>query len=151
MATRAGREAWQLISEMMFNGELQDRFHEASAAAGVTPGLLKSLIHLDQNEGLPMREMADHFGCDASYVTTIVDGLEERGLALRRPHPTDRRVKSVVLTDAGVQAREQALERLYQPPAALDALTGDEQRMLRDLMRKVAAADPTLESARRGA
>ena len=42
---------------------------------------------------------------DASYVTTIADQLEERGLIERQPHPTDRRVKSLALTPEGLRLR----------------------------------------------
>ena len=41
----------------------------------------------------------------------------------------------------GEKAKVNALERLYEPPAALvDALTQNEQRTLRDLLRKEVAA-----------
>jgi DNA-binding MarR family transcriptional regulator len=87
-----------------------------------------------------MRELADHCGCDASYVTTIVDGLEDKGYAERRPHPTDRRVKAIALTEAGAEAKAKAMAVLHAPPEALDRLSAGEQRQLRDLLRKVAAA-----------
>lgn len=125
---------------------MQSRFHEASALIDLTPGLLKSLFHLDEDAGLPMRELADHFGCDASYVTTIVDGLEQKGFAERRPHPTDRRVKAIALTKAGAQAKAAAMAVLHEPPAAIDALTAAEQRQLRDLIRKIVAADEAASS-----
>ncbi len=100
----------------MFNGEMRDRFHEASGEIGVSPGLLKGLFYLDEREGVPMRDLADHFQCDASYMTGLVDGLEERGFAERRPHPTDRRVKAVVLTKRGANAKAKAMAVLYEPP-----------------------------------
>jgi len=137
VSTKAGREAWQLLSELFFNGEMQARFHEASTAIGLSPGIMKGLLQLDPDEGVPMRDIAHHFRCDASYVTTLVDGLEERGFAERQPHPTDRRVRSIVLTPAGVRAKAQALDVLYAPPASLDVLDATEQRTLRDLLRKL--------------
>lgn len=91
-----------------------------------------------------MRELADHWGCDASYVTSIADALEERGLAERRPHPSDRRIKMIALTDAGTLARDRAFDLLYDPPTSFRALSGAEQRELRDLLRKVIGADPEL-------
>jgi len=126
---------------MFWSGEMQSRFREASALIDLTPGLMKSLFHLEADEGVPMRELANHCGCDASYVTTIVDGLEGKGFAERRPHPTDRRVKAIALTEAGVAAKAQAMAVLHEPPAAFDVLSASEQRQLRDLIRKV-AADP---------
>jgi DNA-binding MarR family transcriptional regulator len=117
---------------------------EASAAVGISPGLLKTLFHLEPGEGVPMRELVDYWRCDASYVTSLADALETRGLVERRPHPTDRRVKMIVLTPEGVAARQRALGILYQPPPSFGALTPAEQRQLRDLLRKVASADSQL-------
>src|SRR5690349_7449880 len=129
------------MSELFWSNEMQSRFHEASALIDLTPGLMKSLFHLEADQALPMRELADHFGCDASYVTTVVDGLEQRGFAERRPHPTDRRVKAIALTKAGVDAKARAMEVLHEPPAGISALTAAEQRQLRDLVRKMAVAN----------
>jgi DNA-binding MarR family transcriptional regulator len=144
-AGAAGREAWQLITEQFFNGEMQDRFHLASAGIGLAPGVMKVLMHLELDEAYPMRDLATHLRCDASYVTSVVDDLEARGYAERRPHGTDRRIKTIVLTEAGLAARQQALAVLYEPPAAITALDAGEQRQLRDLMRKISAvaASPT--------
>jgi DNA-binding MarR family transcriptional regulator len=146
--TKAAREAWKTIFDLLFRGEAHTRFTDAAAAMGVSPGALKSLVHLEPGEGVPMRDLADHWRCDASYVTSLTDVLEERGLARRLPHPTDRRVKMIVLTDAGVAARKQALDLLYDPPVAFGALTVAEQRQLRGLLAKVASADPGLAASR---
>jgi DNA-binding MarR family transcriptional regulator len=149
--TRAGREAWRTIFELIFDGEAHTRMTEASAAVGVSPGLLKTLFHLEPGEGLPMRDLADHWRCDASYVTNLADALEERGLTERRPHPTDRRVKMIALTEEGIAARKRAFEVLHEPPSSFSALTAAEQRQLRDLLRKVADADAELARGRAAA
>jgi DNA-binding MarR family transcriptional regulator len=96
-----------------------------------------------------MRELAEHFSCDASYITSLVDGLEQQGLAERRPCPTDRRVKTVVLTPAGKRTQAELFELMWEPPKSFNVLTAAEQRQLRDLLRKVAEADETLQAARR--
>jgi DNA-binding MarR family transcriptional regulator len=133
----AASEAWRHVAELFFSGETQDHFHSACDAANVTPPQLKALISLEAGRPQPMGALAAGWKCDASWVTGIVDGLEERGYAERRTHPTDRRVKVVALTPLGEKAKAAALERLYQPPASLGALTPAEQRQLRDLLAKV--------------
>jgi len=133
----AGREAWQFVAELWFGEETHDRFHDACAAADVTPPQLKALLSMEPGQAQAMRDLASVWRCDASWVTGIVDGLEERGLAARSPHPTDRRIKVVEITELGEKAKSKALERLYEPPASLGALTPEEQRTLRDLLRKV--------------
>ncbi len=105
-------------------------------------------MHLSPGPGIAMRELAEGWGCDASYVTALVDGLEERGMAERRPSPVDRRVKAVVLTDAGAMVKAEVLERMWAPPKAFEVLGPAEQRQLRDLLAKVAAADVRLRETR---
>src|SRR5579875_3970500 len=54
-----------------------------------------------------MGEIAARLYCDASNVTGIVDRLEARGLVWRSAHPTDRRVKQIVLTPEGAQLADE--------------------------------------------
>jgi DNA-binding MarR family transcriptional regulator len=147
---KAGREAWKTIQELLMDGEAHDRMHGVCSSFGLTPGLAKALVHLSADTGIAMRELADNWGCDASYVTALVDGLEQRGMAERRPSPVDRRVKAVGLTVAGAAVKAEVLDRMWEPPKAFDVLSPGEQRQLRDLLAKVAAADPRLREARAG-
>jgi DNA-binding MarR family transcriptional regulator len=141
MATKAGRDAWRAIFRLIL-GQGHERLTATSAAMGLSPGMLKTLFLLEPGVGVPMRDLAGHWKCDASYVTNLTDTLEERGLVERRPHPTDRRVKMIVLTDRGIDVRASAFDRLSEPPPSFEVLTGAEQRQLRDLLRKVTEADP---------
>ena len=75
------------------------------------------------DEPMSMSALADRLGIDASYVTTIADQLEERGLIERQPHPTDRRIKSLALTAEGRRLREQLADELWSTVPVLDALT----------------------------
>jgi DNA-binding MarR family transcriptional regulator len=131
---------------LFIEGEAHDRVHRIGNELGLSPALLKALVHLGTvgDGGARMGDLAGHWGCDASYVTTLADGLQVRGLAERRPHPTDRRVKSIVLTAEGRAQRERALALLAEPPSAFASLSATEQRQLRDLLRKLVAADPEL-------
>lgn len=141
VATAAGRDAWRLLHEIFFDGGgLRDRMLTASTAIGVSPGLMKALFVLSPDESVRMGDLAEHLSCDASYVTSLADALEERGLAERHPHPTDRRVKTLVLSPAGVVAKQQLFDLLHEPPPEIDVLTAAEQRELRDLLRKIADA-----------
>jgi DNA-binding MarR family transcriptional regulator len=140
MSTAAGRDAWRLLHEIFFAGTVRNRLQEASATMGVSPGLMKALFFLEPDVGVRMGDLAEHLSCDASYVTNLADSLEERGLAERRANPTDRRVKTLVLSVAGVAAKQQLFDLLYEPPPELDVLDAAEQRDLRDLLRKVAGA-----------
>ena len=141
VTTPAGEEAWRLLQELLMNGEMQSRMRQACDAIGGPPSIVKALFHLEPGEPVAMRDLAEHWGCDASYITELVDGLEEQGMAVREPHPTDRRVKTVVLTDVGAKARDQVQQVMWQTPEVFGALTATEQRQLRDLVRKLVDAD----------
>jgi MarR family transcriptional regulator, organic hydroperoxide resistance regulator len=139
--TTAGREAWRMLADFLFAGQVAGRFQDACSVVGVAPGAFKLLNKMEPGVGVPMRDFADRFGFDASYVTTLADALEERGWVERRAHPTDRRVKMLVITPAGIEAKQRAYESLYEPPPMFESLTAAEQRELRDLLRKVMDAD----------
>jgi MarR family transcriptional regulator, organic hydroperoxide resistance regulator len=139
-AGEAGREAWGMLARLWLSDENHDRFHDACAAVDLSPPQLKALLSLAPGEAKAMRVLADQWRCDASWVTGLVDGLEERGFAERQVLASDRRVKTVVLTPRGRRAQQRALARLEEPPAALDVLTDAEKRRLRDLLERVVDA-----------
>ena len=139
------RVIWHSLATLFLSADNQRRFHGAADKLGVTPGVLKALLELEPGTARAMRELVSQWRCDASFVTVLVDGLEERGFAERRVAPHDRRVKLVELTPAGIAARERALSEISQPRPALAALTRAEQRDLARLLLKLvdaqAAAD----------
>lgn len=137
-----GHEAWRLLAEMVFSEANHARFLDACAAADLTPPLLKALLSLDPEGPEPMRVLAKGWGCDASWVTGIIDGLEDRSYVERRVLASDRRVKVVQVTALGEEAKARALDRLHEPPAAITSLAPDDQVALRDLLRKVRVAGP---------
>lgn len=140
MSTAAGRDAWRHLHQIFRSGVVRERMAQAASSIGISPSLMKALFHLDADTPVRMGDLAEHLGWDASYVTNVADVLEERGFAERRPHPTDRRVKTLALSPAGVAAKQQLSDLLHEPPPALDVLTPAEQSELRDLLRKVAEA-----------
>ena len=117
-----------------------DQVHRLVAEVGLTPGVGKALAHLDLDSPMPMRDLAAALRCDNSYITAVVDALQEKGLVERRPHPSDRRVKVLVLTEAGATLAKRIQAEMAEPPAVFDALSETEARQLRDLMRKLHAS-----------
>ena len=109
---------------------------------GLTPGHMKLLMKIDEGDGRPMGSLAQAFQCDASTMTWLVDRLEERGLVERRMLPSDRRVKTVALTPAGVEMKSELMEEFYEPPAELLSLDRDALEALRSALAKVRDAAP---------
>jgi len=144
------RRAWRAIQEIQLHGEGQNRLARACAHHDLAPSSVKALLKLSGSKPTAMRELAAAFACDASYITAVVDALEQRALAVREPHPTDRRVRTVVLTDRGREVSLSILELLSEPPPAVAALSLSEQRQLADLLERVADADQKLVERRSG-
>ena len=135
-------DAWKAILSLVGWGSgSAPRFPMVALQLDLSPKQLGVLWRLDPDgPGSPMRAIAQSLYCDASYVTDLVDRLEERGLIVRSPDPSDRRVKLLKLTAKGTKLRQTALERLYDPPAGFERLTPEEQRTLARLLEK--AAEP---------
>jgi DNA-binding MarR family transcriptional regulator len=106
----------------------------------IAPSDLLALFKLD--EVMTMKELARHMSCDASFVTTIADTLERRGLARREPSPRDRRVKNLVLTPAGIAAKERMMQELAVRMPWCYALDEKERHVFLALLEKMLAAGP---------
>jgi len=127
-------EAWRLLTAVMMARKQQ--FPEIAASFHLNPGALHALLTIDPDEPRSMSALADGWGCDASNVTWLVDRLEEHGLVERRAHPTDRRVRTVVLTAKGVQVRDQVEAMIYEAPASIAALSAADLETLCRVLRK---------------
>ena len=128
-------DAWRRLTDLFLGRKQQ--VMEIAAAHQLNPGAMNALLFLQPGEPCSMRTLADAWKCDASNVTWLVDRLEERGLAERRPHPSDRRVRTVALTRKGVRIRAQIETRLFEAPATFQQLTHDELQSLRSILQKL--------------
>jgi DNA-binding MarR family transcriptional regulator len=87
-------------------------------------------------EPLSLRQLAARLQCDPSNVTLISAKLEEKGLAVRAPHPADGRVRTLVLTKAGKKVRGRLLAGAYER-SPFTSLGEREQQQLHRLLGKV--------------
>ena len=115
----------------------RNQFLDASFELGLTPGETNALLAIDPNEPRAMGELASDWRCDASNVTWIVDRLEEKQMVERRPMPSDRRVKTIALTDTGRETWAAILERLQASPPELQRLPVGDLMALRDAMARI--------------
>jgi MarR family transcriptional regulator, organic hydroperoxide resistance regulator len=119
----------------------RDRFVRISAELDLSPGDVRTLLTLDDEEGRPMGELARLWRCDASYVTAMVDRLEQRGLVERRSARPDRRVKQATLTADGTRMRSAVLTRLHELPPELLELDQATLVIVRDALSRLEAID----------
>jgi DNA-binding MarR family transcriptional regulator len=90
----------------------------------------------------PMHHFKKLFNCDASNITGIVDGLEEKGLAERCSDPKDRRLKMVRLSPAGKALRTSIMEQFAAHDSPLlSRLDARELKMFIALLEKITAGE----------
>src|SRR6266700_6430068 len=111
MAASASSDVLPLIDQLV------ERAYTFSAAIGRCSAAVMAELELTEalgdvlwqlgavGQAVPMRDLAGRLQCDPSNVTFLADRLEERGLLERRPDPSDRRVKLLALTPAGLAVR----------------------------------------------
>lgn len=143
--TKLATVVWRRIFDFII--ATSPRRIELLALHGLTPNESRALqsAGLD-GDGRTMRSLAAEWRCDASTATWTVDRLEAKGLAERRAHAADRRVKLVALTPHGVATKAALVAGIYAPPPELIELTDQE---LVDLERAVAAL-PTIDDVQKG-
>jgi MarR family transcriptional regulator, organic hydroperoxide resistance regulator len=127
-----------------FLGQMLQRGERLAAEFGVPMFCLKALHRLGPS--VTMKELGEQLHCDRSFVTMIADTLEERGLAMRAPHPADRRLKNLVLTSDGLELKRRVEAALLAQMPWSRALDVSERTQLLELIRKMtkaAAAVPT--------
>jgi MarR family transcriptional regulator, organic hydroperoxide resistance regulator len=132
--SKDAQEAWGLLFRLFVSQ--RGRVPRVAARYELTPMQAHVLRLLEPGAPLPMRLLARKLGCDASNVTGIVDRLEERGLLVRAVSAVDRRVKMLVLTDAGIQLRRMILNDLAEAPEPIAQLSAEDQRALRDILSR---------------
>jgi DNA-binding MarR family transcriptional regulator len=132
------RRAWRAMSALVQD---QDRKVAVSEALGVSWARVL-LLRLLAAEPKTLRTIAEWLAADAPYVTLMVDDLERRGLARRKPHPEDRRAKLVQLTAAGRAAAARAEAILDEPPAALRDVSDKDLAVLLRVLEGLRHASP---------
>jgi MarR family transcriptional regulator, organic hydroperoxide resistance regulator len=89
---------------------------------------------------MAMKDLGKRMHCDPSFVTTVADMLEKRGLARREAHPGDRRVKNLVLTGSGRNLRHCIETEMAARMPWSRVLTCEERRQFLALIRKMLTA-----------
>lgn len=136
-------------------GALEDEY----LAQGRPLGASRALWEIGAGDA-DMRSLRARLDLDAGYATRLVQALEREGLVVVEPHPGDRRVRAVRLTDAGRAAREQ-LDRASDALAAsmlaplnerqrerLVRAMGEVERLLTAGLVRVEPEDPRSDAAR---
>jgi DNA-binding MarR family transcriptional regulator len=112
---------------------MRRRFERRARQTGlsITRQQARALLSVARNEGLSQAAVATLLDIEPIALVRLLDRLHEEGLVERRPHPTDRRVRTLWMTPLGwtvvdrilainAQIREEACAGMS--PAAREAL-----------------------------
>lgn len=100
----------------LINLPQRDEALMAEAGLDLDRALFKLIVGIQRFGPIGVVELAERAGRDHTTVSRQVAKLVELGLVERRPSPTDRRVKEVMITSAGrriTDALEAARQRLF--------------------------------------
>jgi DNA-binding MarR family transcriptional regulator len=116
---------------------------EALQSIGLTPALFGVMNVLAARDGAIQQELGSAMGIDPSTMVSLIDQLEDEGLAKRRPHPDDRRAREVTLTPKGRRLLERARKlALDAEDEVLIGLSDSERRDLMKLLRQAYESAP---------
>lgn len=113
----------------------QEMMHIADER-GLTPVQLAALYMLEQHGELAMGKVAHVLHCDPSNVTGIVDRLVAHKFVSRQECPTDRRTKTIALTDDG-RAIVKEIMKVLPGRMGCDKLTEAERQALHSAVLKL--------------
>ena len=132
VAYRLAKAAYEL------HAALERHLHDTLVELDLTIPLSDAIWQLDPKLGpVSRRELAERLQCDPSNVTFLVDRLESRGLLTRARARSDRRIKALALTPAGIELRDRLIATIADS-SMFTSLTRAQQKQLADLLQRAA-------------
>lgn len=128
------------LLEFLMNAK--QRIVAIGAEFGLTSIQAITLLLIDKQHPRPMKSFCTLYHCDASNITGIVDGLEQKGLVSRQNDPNDRRIKIIHLEPKGQALQKTILERLDDESGLQFAVLNDtEHKQFMHIVEKIAGAN----------
>jgi DNA-binding MarR family transcriptional regulator len=122
--------------------------HELQEREQIPITWFEVLARVAQSDGaLPMHELASALLSSPSGMTRLVDRIELAGLVRRTPHPSDRRVTLVTLTDTGDELLERVMPHIKRVVVEgfASRLSEEQARSLRSILEQLLEATSGLE------
>jgi DNA-binding MarR family transcriptional regulator len=106
---------------------------------GLRPGSFSVLLIIGRNPGLKQSEVSAALGIQRTNFVGLIDSLERRGLAVRKPSQNDRRSHALHLTAAGrdLVSRATELQRRHETNLARRLGPNGREALLELLQRLV--------------
>lgn len=115
------------------------RFQQALEPEGLHPKHFGVMTMVAAHPGMSQQQLHEKTGIDPSSMVAVIDELEARGIAERRPDPADRRARTIFLTEQGTETLLRIRKLAGQLQRELFApLSAEERHTLHALLRKLA-------------
>lgn len=129
-------QVWRAMSSLVIDN--RDSWKRAVVERSGLPFSRIRVLRRLARGPMTVKQVAAAATMDAPAATVAVNDLEERGLVVRTPQPTNRRCKLVALTDAG-RDMVATIDATDDPaPEILSGLDGVELRKLQAILAKLA-------------
>lgn len=122
------------IAHITLRRQLEERLRET----GLTHAQWNALAVIRHFDGITASQLERILMVERPSVTSLLNGLEKRGLVVRREHPEDGRYKLLHLTEAGRRLAEQTAHFTREIEDRVKAgMTEEEFETLRALLIKM--------------
>ena len=136
----ASARATECAMNLVFTADLLvKRIASLLQPFGLSPasGLVLSIV-ADGESPLSPHKIAERLIISRATVTGLIDSLERQGYVQRRPHPSDRRMLLVEVTETGREVANTFRPIVHhQQKQWLEILSDDEQKRLIDSLHRV--------------
>ncbi len=129
-------EVWRTMATLV--NENRDGWKRAVIERTGLPFSRIRILSRLARRSMTVKEIAHAATIDAPAATVAVNDLEDRGLVVRETDPTNRRCKTVSLTDAGREMAKKIAMTDDPAPEVLAALSASELGELREILAKLA-------------
>ena len=127
-------------------------FMEETQAFGLTPVQFAALNAVHTHPGIDQSTLASGIGFDTSTIGGVIDRLEVRGWVERRISPQDRRVRQLLVTEAGAELLAQVEASVLRTQERILApLDAQEQKTFLRMLKTLVEANNDASRAPRSA
>jgi len=112
--------------------------YEMKKKLGLTSSQWKVILALSMFNGISQKELADKIYVDGSTLVPIIDKMERRGLAERKPDPNDRRNNRIFLTRKSESTVDSIIEIILELRKEIyKGISQGEQEIMRTVLKKI--------------
>ena len=113
-------------------------FLQRMAPFGLKPVDFSVLTLIAHNPGITSRQLCSALDILPPNLVGLIKSLDQRGLIVRKPHPTDRRAQGLHLSPAGKKMQKEAQATATQLESDVaNRLSAEELTTLKSLLRRV--------------